>query len=62
MNALPWANVHAAFTHNAFALINVNELLWLYSLCEVVGIHFNELILVRPQGHRWIGVGLCHGN
>ena len=62
MNALPWANIDAAFTHNAFALINVNELLWLYSLCKVVGIHFNELILVRPQGHRWIGVGLCHGN
>jgi hypothetical protein len=37
MNALPWANIDAAFTHNAFALINVNELLWLYSLCKVIG-------------------------
>ena len=46
MDALPWANVYAALAHDAFALINVNELLWLYSLCEVIGIHFNELILV----------------
>ena len=34
----------------------------LHRLVQVVGIHFNELILVRPQRHRWIGVGLCHGN
>jgi len=45
VNALPWTNVHATFTHDAFALINMNELLWLYGLAKVISIHLNELIL-----------------
>jgi len=32
MNALPRTNVDAAFAHDAFALIDVNELLWLNGL------------------------------
>ena len=30
MNALPRTNIDAALTHDAFGLVNVNELLWLY--------------------------------
>lgn len=32
MNALPWANINATFAHDAFTLINVNELFWLDGL------------------------------
>lgn len=60
MNALPWTNIHAAFAHDAFALINVNELFWLDCLGEIVGIDLNELILVGPFWHWWVGVSLGH--
>jgi hypothetical protein len=45
VNALPRADVHAAFAHDAFTLVDVNELLGLYSLSEVIGVHLNQLIL-----------------
>jgi hypothetical protein len=45
MDALPRTNINAAFTHDAFTLINMNELLWLDSLAKVISIHLNELIL-----------------
>ena len=45
MDALPWTDVDAAFAHDAFTLVNMNELFWLYSFAQVVSINFNELIL-----------------
>ena len=60
MNALPWADVDAAFAHDAFALIDMNELLWLDCFGEIVGIDLDELILVGPFRHWWVGVSLCH--
>jgi hypothetical protein len=44
VDALPWANVYATLAHDAFTLINVNELLWLYSLAQIIGINFNQLV------------------
>ena len=60
MDALPWADIHAAFAHDAFTLVNVNELLWLDSPAQIVGIHLDELILRRPLRHGWVGVSACH--
>ena len=45
MDALPRTDVYAAFAHDAFTLVNVNELLGLYSLTEIIGVHLNQLIL-----------------
>lgn len=45
MDALPRADVNASFTHDAFTLVDVNELFRLYSLAQVVRVNFNELIL-----------------
>ena len=45
MDALPWTDVDAAFAHDAFTLIDVNELFWLYSLAQIVSINFNKLVL-----------------
>ena len=60
VDALPRTNINATFTHDAFALINMNELLWFNSLGKIGSINFNELILVRPFWHWWVGVSLCH--
>ena len=45
VDALPRTNIDATFTHDAFTLINMNELLWLDGLAKVISIHLNELIL-----------------
>jgi len=45
MDALPRTDVHASFAHDAFTLINMNELFRLYSLAQVVSVNFDELIL-----------------
>jgi len=60
MDALPRTNVDASFAHDAFALIDMNKLLWLHCLGEIRGVNFYELILVRPFRHWRVGVGLCH--
>ena len=60
MDALPWADVNASFAHDAFTLVDMNELLWLNSPAQIVGIDLDELILSRPLRHGWVGVGACH--
>lgn len=45
MDALPWADVDATLAHDAFTLIDVNELLGLNGTSEVVSINFYKLIL-----------------
>jgi hypothetical protein len=44
VDALPWANVYATLAHDAFTLINVNELLGLDSFAQVIGVNFNQLV------------------
>ena len=62
MDAFPRTNIDAAFAHDAFALIDVNELLRLDGLRQPGRVDFLELVIGPELGHRWIGVGLCHGN
>jgi hypothetical protein len=45
VDALPWADINTALTHDAFTLIDVNELLGLNGTAEIIGIYFNQLIL-----------------
>jgi hypothetical protein len=44
VDALPWANIDTALAHDAFTLIDVNELFWLYSLAQIIGVNFNQLV------------------
>ncbi len=59
-NALPGANVDAAFAHDAFGLINMYELLGLDSLFEPVSVDFLQDIVVAELRHRGIGFGDSH--
>ena len=45
VDAFPWTDVDASFAHDAFALIDVDELLRLDGFAQIIGIHLNELIL-----------------
>ena len=60
VDALPRADVHASFAHDAFRLIDVNELFWFDCALQILSINFNKLIFRGPLWHRWVCVSACH--
>lgn len=60
VNALPGTNIHATFTQNALALIDMDELFWFDRSAQVISVYFDQLVLIGEGHHRWIGVGSGH--
>lgn len=54
-NALPWADIDAALTHDAFGLIDVDELFWLDGGGKPGSVDFLEDIVIAEFWH-W---GVC---
>ena len=60
MNALPRADVDAAFAHNAFGLVDVEELLRLDTLVEVIDADLSERVVAGEVRQRRIRFVLGH--
>jgi hypothetical protein len=60
VDALPWADVYAALTHDALGLIDVDELLGFDRFREVLAVDCDERVLIGERHHRRVCVGLCH--
>ncbi len=60
VNALPRADVDAAFAHDALGLIDVKELLRFDALVEIVDGDFRERVATGEVRKRGVGFGLCH--
>jgi hypothetical protein len=60
MDALPRADVDAAFAGDAFALINVDELFWFDGLGQPCSVDFLQNIIGAEFGKWWIRVENTH--
>ena len=60
MDALPWADIDTTLTHDAFALVDVDELLGLDGPAHIIDPDLYKLILIRVWHHWWVGIGFGH--
>jgi len=60
VDTFPRANIDTTFTGNAFALVDMDELLWFHGLGEPGSINFLQNVVGSEFRKWWIGVEYTH--